>query len=183
MTRWNVEADANEESAGGSGGGFEPAPRGFYTIQVANYKDGMTQGNDRNPPRPMVVLECEIAEGEYLGKKVWLTVVQIPKGAKGHGLMVHYLHAFGLEYDGKLDFDTSEFQGRQAAALLGTKPFTKLKDGRTYTNEVNWVEAVYTDNHAQPAELPPAPEPKKTAAPVAGKSAPAAQHDLEEVPF
>lgn len=161
---------------GGGGGGFEPAPRGIYTIQVANYRDGMTQTK-----RPMVVLECEVAdEGEAFGKKVWLTITQIPKGQKGHGIMVHALHAFGLAHDGDLDFDTNDFQGRQARALLGVKPYTKVKDGKTYTNDVNYIEALYTDNHPEPEELPPAPTQKAAASatdgatPVRGK---------EKVPF
>lgn len=153
MTRWKGESTDADESTGSSGD-FTPAPRGFYKIQVANYTDGMTK---KIPPRPMVTLECEIAEGDYLGKKVWVTVTQIKKGDKGYGIMVRNLHAFGLGLDGTFDFESSEFQGQTATALLGIKPYTKVKDGRTYTNDVNYVEDLYTLNTPPPEELPPAP--------------------------
>lgn len=163
MATWGGEADKSQEGAGG--GGFEPAPRGIYTIQVADFKDGQTQGDPAKgkPKRPMVTLECEIAdEGDHFGKKVWVTIVHVPKGEKGHGLMLHYLHAFDIELDGSYQFDTNDMQGRQARALLGTKPYTKIKDGRTYTNEVNWVEEVYTPGHPEPenGQLPPPRQPR-----------------------
>jgi hypothetical protein len=154
MARWGGEADAAAEAAGGGGGKFPPAPRGIYTIQVADYKDGQTQETKRNK----VDLECEIAEeGEHFGKKVWVTVTQIPKGQNGHGIMVHQLHAFGLALDGNYDFDTADLQGRQARALLGVAPKEKVKDGKTYVNDTNFVEEVYTDKHPEPKadELPP----------------------------
>lgn len=159
MGRWTGQADANAETAGGGGGNFTPAPRGFYTIQVADYKEGVTE----QTKRPKVTLECEIADqGEAFGKKVWVTITQIPKGEKGHGIMVHTLHAFGMALDGNYDFDLSDLQGRQARALIGiefNKP--RVKNGRTFYNDVNFVEAVYTDKHPQPDELPPAPEPRE----------------------
>lgn len=181
MARWKMKADKEEETSGG-GGNFKPAPRGFYTIQVANVKDGMTQTQ-----RPMVTLECEVCDdGPDFGKKVWANVTQIPKGEKGHGIMVHSLHAFGLEYDGDLDFDTSAFQGMQARALLGVRPYTKVSGGRTYTNDVNFVEALYTDNHPEPATLPPEPAPR-AAKPNGGtaKAVEPKQGELmeDEVPF
>jgi len=179
MARWNMDADAQQETEGSSGGGnFTPAPRGIYTIQVANVKPGVTQTK-----RQMVTLECEIAdEGDEFGKKVWHNVTQIPKGEKGHGIMVHSLHAFGLEHDGHLDFDPVEaFQGQSARALLGVKPYTKVKDGRSYTNDVNFVEALYSPNHPEPSELPTATQPHAQSS--AKKSAEPVQQELEEVPF
>lgn len=198
MAKWKVEADANAESAGGGGNKFPPAPRGFYQVQVADYTDGVTKDSER----PKVDLMCEISNDiqnlgqnspEY-GKRCYVTVTMIPKGEKGHGLMVHALHAFGLAHDGNLDFDTNDFQGKAAWVLLGTEPRTKVKDGRTFTNEVNFVEALYTEKHPMPDVLPPAPEPRKQATVTtpkvsaavqqvfgggAGKSRPA----MSEVPF
>lgn len=188
MARWQTKANAESEISSGGEGKFEPAPRGFYTIQVADTKDGMTTPG-KNPSRPMVVLECEIADGPYLGKKVWHTVVQIPADAKGHGIMVHSLHAFGMAHDGDLDFDTDEFQGKTAKALLGVKPFTKIVNGTKYTNMVNYIEELYTENNPQPEQLPPDPLLKERGNPalshaagepavVAGKS-----KEEEECPF
>lgn len=191
MARWKVKADANAESAGGGGQKFPAAPRGFYNIQVADYTDGETKESNR----PKVDLMCEIADGPYMGTRVYLTVTMIPEGEKGHGLMVHALHAFGLAHDGNLDFDTSDFQGKTAKALLGVEMRTKVKDGRSYENEVNIVEALYTEKHPQPDELPAAPKPKEKPAQagkpqvsaavqgVFGKGAKAKPPVDEEVPF
>lgn len=178
MARWKVEADASAETAGGGGNKFPPAPRGFYEIQVADYTDGETKGDENgNGKRPKVDLMCEIsndianlgANSPEFGKRAYVTVTMIPKGAKGHGILVHALHAFGLAHDGNLDFDTNEFQGKKAWVLLGVEPRTKEKDGRTFVNEVNVVEALYTENHPMPDKLPEPPKPK-TATP--GKAAP-----------
>lgn len=187
MTRWKGHADKDAETAGGGWGNFEPAARGIYTIQVANFKDGITQTG-----RPMVTLECEIADqGPHFGKKVWLNVTEIPEGEKGHGIFIHYCHAFGLEIDGDYDFDTGSFQGKKARALLGVEPReskNKKSDGTPYINMVNWVEAVYTENHPEPKELPPPMQRKQPAGkPTIGKP-PAReeagrQGEPEEVPF
>lgn len=173
MAKWTGEADTEQEGPGGGGGNkFPAAPRGFYTIQVADYKDGMTKETKRNK----VDLTCEIAdEGDEFGKKVWVTITNIPKGKPGHGIMLHTLHGFGIELEGgAFDFDTDVFQGLQANVLLGVEEYESTKkkkpDGTPYINERNFVEAIYTEKHPQPDELPAAPEavePTK-AAPAAG---------------
>lgn len=195
-TNWTGEADAAQETAGGGGGGnFTPAPRGIYTIQVADVKAGKTKESNRDK----VDLECEIAdEGESFGKKVWLTITKIPKADKGHGLMIHSLHAFGIALDGEFNFNPEvDLQGRTARALLGVQQREKVKDGRTYINDVNFVEELYTEKHPEPAELPAPKEPRKAAAPAAaagpkpsaaaqavfGKGAAAAPKSKQEVPF
>lgn len=174
MAKWGGEADAAVETAGGGGGNFVPAPRGIYTILVVNTEDGRTKESNR----PKVNLECEIAdEGEHYGKKVWLTITQIPKGEKGHGLMIHSLHAFGLVLDGGYELDTADLQGKQARALLGVTTREKIKDGTTYVNEVNFVEELYTAKHPEPANdaLPPPKQPRsaRPAATPAQAAAPA----------
>lgn len=167
MAKWGGEADAAVETAGGGGGNFVPAPRGIYTIEVLETQDGTT----KESKRPKVDLECEIIdEGEHFGKKVWLTITHIPKGEKGHGLMLHSLHAFGLALDGGYELDTTDLQGQHARALLGVTTREKVKDGRTYVNEVNFIEELYTAKHPEPANdaLPPPKQPrtsKPTAAP------------------
>lgn len=183
MSKWKGTADASAETAGGGGGKFTPAPRGFYTIQVADIKEGVTRSSNR----PKVDLECEVVdEGESFGKKVWLTITHIPKGEKGHGIMLHQLHAFGMALDGAYEFDPSELQGRQASVLLGIEQREKNVNGRIYVNDVNVVEAVYTEKHPRPDVLPPAPPPKaaRAAAPVnTARDIEQEPQDLEEVPF
>lgn len=182
MGKWTGESPLEDENEGG-GGNFAAAPRAIYKIQVADYEEGTTMTN-----KPCLKLQCEIAEGEHLGKRVWLTVTQLKKGEKGYGFFVRNLHAFGFGLEGSYDFEPSDWQGATAFALLGVKPYTKIKDGRSYTNDVNFIEELYTANHPPPETLPPAP----TQAPKAGNKTPgqvaaeAGQPDLtgiEEVPF
>ena len=204
MAKWGGEADAAAETAGGGGQKFTPAPRGIYTIQVADFKDGMTKGDKEKgvPSRAKVDLTCEIADdGPEFGKKVWLTITQIPKSEKGHGIMIHSLHAFGLALDGDYEFDTKDLQGQRARVLLGVEQRPKTVNAgtpqeKTFINDVNFVEALYTEKHPEPADgtLPPPREPKKTAPanagtaaakPVngAGKPPAARQPQQQEVPF
>lgn len=172
MAKWDtMEADAAAESAGASKGNkFPVAPRGIYTVQVADYKDGTTKTG-----KPMVSLTCEIADGPEMGKRAgFVNVVRIAKGEKGHGIMVHQLHSFGLEHDGKISLDTSDFQGQTAQALVGVEQFEKVVNGKTYINERNFIEELYSAGHPAPKELP-VPKVQKA---VAGN--PAAKDPLEE---
>jgi len=161
MARINYRGDAEAETTGQGGGGqFSPAPRGIYTLQIADHSDGEVTQGGKNPGTPITKLECEIAdEGEHFGKRVWHNVVWIPRGTgekanPGHGMAVHFLHAVGLQYDGDFSFEESDFQGRRFRALLGVTTYDKVVNGRTYTNEKNFIEEVYTDTHPEPDALP-----------------------------
>ena len=178
--KWRGDADIEKEGPGGGGGGnFSPAPRGFYTIQVADIEDAEAKSG-----RPMVKLTCEIAdEGEHFGKKVWMNITCIPKGEKGHGIMLHSLHAFGVELEGgPFELDTSALQGQQANVLLGVEPYDKVHQGRTYHNERNVVEELYTEKHPQPKELPPEKEKKETPAAAAKPAASGVKMSGAKVP-
>lgn len=169
MGNWTGEADATQEGAGGGGGNFVPAPRGIYTLQVADVKAGQTKESKRDK----VDLECEISdEGDSFGKKVWLTITKINKGEKGHGLMLHSLHAFGISIDGSFDFDPEQdLQGRTARALLGVTTREKVKDGRIYVNDVNFIEELYTEKHPEPKDgVLPAEKPATTSRTPAAKA-------------
>ena len=147
MAKWGGQADAAVETAGGGGGNFVPAPRGIYTIEVLETKDGTT----KESKRPKVDLECEIVdEGEHFGKKVWLTITHIPKGEKGHGLMLHSLHAFGLALSGGYELDTTDLQGQTARALLGLTTREKVKDGKTYLEGLERDAPQYFDAVVNP---------------------------------
>lgn len=184
MGRWTGEAPVEEESEGG-GGSFDPAPRGIYKIQVADYKEDKTL-----TMKDCLKLTCEVAEGDHLGKKVWLTVTQLKKGDKGYGFFIRNLHAFGFGTDGAYDFEPNDWQGATAYALLGVKPYTKVKNGQSYTNDVNFIEQLYTANHPPPDELPAAPDQKGRPTALSGgrpggpQSGPAhVDLDIETVPF
>jgi hypothetical protein len=157
MARINYKGDAQAENASGQ---FAPAPRGIYTLQIADYSDGEVTQGGKNPGTPITKLQCEIVdEGEHFGKLVWHNVVWIPRGSgekanPGHGIAVHFLHAVGLQYDGEFSFEESELQGRRFRALLGVTTYNKVVNGQTYTNEKNFVEEIYTEEHPEPDELP-----------------------------
>lgn len=94
-------------------GGFTPALPGEYTMRIVNTTEKTTkQGWD------MVNCECEIADGEYAGKKVWHNVVFIPKGNKGEGMALHFLHAIGQPYEGEFDTEPLEWIEKTFKAKL-----------------------------------------------------------------
>ena len=189
MGRIQFTGKAEDATVGGGGGGnFEPAPRGFYTLQIADYSQNQRTVGGKYPGTPITKFVCEIAdEGEHFGKKVWHNVTWIPRGKGekpqgGHGMAVHFLHAVGMAANGdEFDFDEAEFQGKTFRVLLEVEPYDKVVNGRTFTNHKNAVREIYSENHPEPAELPP-PKPKTAKAKL---EAPAKGNDmeLEEVPF
>ena len=104
--RVQIRADAAEENQG-----FEPFPEGDYLLECVKVEDKRTRTG-----RDMVVLELKVSEGPSAGRKLWHNLTLIPAGEKGHGFTVAALHAFGLPYDGELDFSTEDFIGRNARA-------------------------------------------------------------------
>jgi len=189
MARINYMGDAQAEKT--QQGQFNPAPRGIYTLQIADHSDGEVTRGGKNPGTPITKLECEIADdGEHFGKRVWHNVTWIPRGTgekanPGHGMAVHFLHAVGLQYDGEFSFEESDFQGRRFRALLGVTTYDKVVNGRTYTNEKNFIEEVYTEQHPEPNELPALRAPRKDARQLL-KHKQVERHDVaddETVPF
>lgn len=112
MARITMEANAKEAD------GFLPIPDGEYILTCTKVTD-----KTASTGRAMANLELTVGDGEYEGRKVWHNVTFIPKGEDGHGFMVHALHAFGLPFDGSLDFDTSEFRGRSCKAQVNTETY------------------------------------------------------------
>lgn len=171
MAEIDFDADKEAESVGGGGGGaqFSPAPRGIYTLQIADHTDGEVTHGGKNPGTPITKMTCEIADdGEHFGKRCWHNVVWILRGNgekanPGHGMAVHFLHAVGLPFDGKFKLNESELQGRTFRALLGITTYDKVVNSQTYTNEKNFIEQIYTDQHPEPDVLPPPRDPKKQA--------------------
>jgi len=193
MAEIDFDADAKTESTAGAGGGgnFSPAPRGIYTLQIADHSDGLRTQSGKYIGTPITKLTCEIAdECEHFGKRVWHNVTWIPRGTgekanSGHGMAVHFLHAVGLPFDGKFKFAESDLQGRTFRALLGITTYDKVVNGKTYTNEKNFIEEVYTEAHPEPTELP-APRSSRKEARQTPKGSQAEQPetaDGDPVPF
>lgn len=189
MATISFVADQKDESLGGQKVDYH-APRGFYTLQIADYSDGQKTTAGKFPGTPITKFVCEIAdEGEHFGKKVWHSVTWIPRGTGtkpngGHGMAVHFLHAVGMTFNGQFNFEESDFQGRRFPALLEVEEYESKKvdgQGRPYLNKKNVVQALYTEANPQPAELPPPPVAKARPQ----SAAPAAQGNdgIEEVPF
>lgn len=175
---------------GGSGGNFEPAPRGFYMLQIADHSENQRTTGGKYPGTPITKFVVEIAdEGEHCGKKVWHNVTWIPRGSGekpqgGHGMAVHFLHAVGMQAQGdEFDFEEADFQSRKFTALLEIEPYEKIVNGRTYTNYKNVIREIYSENHPQPDELPPPPAPKKAAPAKPSPETAGRDMDLEGVPF
>lgn len=185
MATIRYKADKGAESAPGNGGDFSPAPRGIYTLELMNHSDGEVTQGGKYPGTPITKLVCEIADedSDYLGRKVWHNVTWIPRGTgekanPGHGIAVHFLHAVGLPFDGEFDLEESDLQGRRFRALLGVTTYQKVVGGRAYTNEKNFIEAIYTEAHPEPDELPTPRKPREVRQGVQERQA-----EGEEVPF
>lgn len=117
--RVQLSADASQEAKG-----FEPLPEGYYFVTVKKVTDGTAKSG-----RPMALLELEVNDGPWKNRKLWHNVTFIAKGEKGHGFTVQVLKAFGLQFDGDLDFDTQDFRGQTAQAHVGVEEWTA--EGKT----------------------------------------------------
>lgn len=116
---------------------FDPVPEGEYLLSISNVTPGTTKTG-----RKKLDLELTIDEGEFLGRKLWNTLVFIPKGENGHGLMVQTLKAFGLMSgeDNKVSLSYEDFKNRTARArviidVYEGKKSNKVKTGGWITNE------------------------------------------------
>jgi hypothetical protein len=173
MARINLTANAAEES-----GSYEPVPEGEYVLTVLKVTDKVTSTG-----RDMVNLEMAIDEGPYRGRKVWSNVTFIPAGEAGHGLMVQALKAFGLPFDGELDFDTSDFEGRTCRAKLVIEPYTDTKTGKQKMKNAIPTAGFITDKSDAPAPKSAAAAHPATRAAAAGLTGKTTVKPKEEVPF
>lgn len=101
-------------------GEFEAAPEGMYDLLVAKItdtKDGepwKTKNGD-----DYVSVECEIANGEWQGKKIWHGVTFMDDTSrKGAGMAIHFLKSIGEPWQGKFDIDTDNWPGKIFRAKL-----------------------------------------------------------------
>lgn len=102
---------------------FPVAPEGTiaYLTVVEN---GAKERKAKESGRDMLELEMLVSEGEYKEKvRVWHYLTFIEAGAKGHGMTLHALHAFGFEAEGENDFGAAQFVGRTVKVELGVDTY------------------------------------------------------------
>jgi hypothetical protein len=205
MARIAFTADKAAESTGAGGGKFPPKIRGFYALQICEASDGLrTKATAKNPNVPYTNFRLEVAtddERGALGAHVYHNVTWIPRGTEekakaGHGMAVHWLHACKMPFDGAFNFDEQDFLKPEHAmihALLEIEEYEKAgtQPGQVFINERFVIWEVYTPEHPQPDELPPAPKKKEVrpagvpagAAAGSGAGAAAGSGQSDEVPF
>jgi hypothetical protein len=112
---------------------FVVAPEGtvvYRQVIKGGAKEGMTKGNPEKgtEPRPMMQLELLVSHGEYAGKiRVWHYLTFIEAGAKGHGMTLHALHAFGFDPEGDNDYSAEAFEERGVKVELGIDTYKGKK--------------------------------------------------------
>ena len=166
-----MRADKGEES-----GNYTPFPPDRYLLRVLEEKSGMTKESHR----VKTDLTLEVDEGPYKGRKMWTTWTAIPAGEPGHGLTVQALHAFGLEYDGDLDFDTADFVDRVCEASVEIQAYTDNKGNPRKKNAIPAGGYITESSKESATAAPP-----KAAAPPPAKAAATRpeEEDLESCPF
>lgn len=163
------------EGAGGEGG-FEPLPKGDYTIRIDSVEPGVSKGSGGE----QFIVKGQVVEGPEDGKQVTIFYSRSPKSLwKWRAL----LDATGVDYeatdtgkqteDGKpievLSFDTDDLEGAEVTYTVGHR----THEGKTYENWDNEraPEGVEREE-APPAEAPPAEPPPASpppASPAAGR--------------
>jgi len=166
MARWQLRANKEEEFTGT----FELLPEGTYKFGVVDVEDKTSA--KRNEYASLTV---EVLDGEFAGSTLFHNVVKIEEGNPGHGMLVHFLHAVGLQYDGDLDFDTKDFIGLEFTGDVVQEKYPK-KDGTEGTRSVIKRIIVAEEEPAQQeAALPPPPPASKPQPSTARTSAPPAR--------
>lgn len=129
-----------------------PAPEGMYFLRIVKAEMGVSKKE-----MPQAVLDVEIDDLNWGGKKIRHWVTFLPAGAPGAGMAVHFLKCLGVAIGGKVQLDPAGWVGRVIYAHVGIK-------GKY--NEIVAVEPL-PEGVARPADLPP----------------PAPEAPVEEVPF
>lgn len=116
---------------------YTPFPIGDYLFvikKVTDTKNGATwktkNGDD------YVQVECEVDEGDYLGRKVWYGVTFMDdKSRPGAGMSIKFLKTIGEPYQGDFDIDSDNWVGKRFRA--------RIKIGRNskgdQVNEIAWL--------------------------------------------
>jgi len=128
--------------------GIEAAPEGEYLleiVEVSEDKDGEPRRTklkeDGTGGYPYVMAVCEIANGEFMGKKVWHNVTFLPKEKKGAGMALQFLKTIGEPWEGQFEVKPINWVGKTFKAKLRVSQDNK---GRP-KNEIAWLIEEGTD--------------------------------------
>lgn len=108
--------------------GFDPFPPGEYDLVIKNTEEKTTEKGF-----PMVNVTCEVAAGEYEGRKLFHNVVFLPPKnddgtpRKGAGISLHFLHAIGEPYEGEFETDPVLWIGRKFTAQVMIEEYNGVK--------------------------------------------------------
>jgi len=132
--KFEFEMDKSAEA-----GGFGAIPKGRYHFKITKVLDKMTEKGNR-----MATLKCELME-ENMSGALWHNLVFIPKGNKGHGMIVHFHHCLGLEFDGKVMVNTEDFIGKEFLADIEVEIYNGT--------ERNKIKQIYSRDEAKNLEV------------------------------
>lgn len=105
---------------------FEAKPKGWYTVKITDCEVRTTKPTAKNPNQEYLNLELTIVEGDYAGKKFWVSL--FPTIESAFGILRGFLRATGRwseeelegDSDGNVDLgeDFEEFYDRLDGAVL-----------------------------------------------------------------
>ena len=140
--------------------GFGPVPKGTYLLKIIRIEEKKSSKGD-----PQVIVDYEIQDTEYLGKKIrfhrvtFLGKDEEGKPREGAGIAIHFLKTIGEPWEGPVTIEPQRWIGK----LLRAKVDVEEDFNRDLRNVVKFVNPVN----------PPAPLGHVTDGPV----------DEEGVPF
>lgn len=157
------DADASQAKDDGP----KHIPAGDYEFKVIDLPAHSITSTNRN----MLTMKMVIQDGEYSGRKIRWNLVFLTKDHEHHGMTVKALKAFGLEYDGALNIEPSDFQDKLVRAHVTVKNEKFIPKGATEAitvpkSEIGWF-ILDDDNGSQASSSPKA----------------AAKKEEDEVPF
>lgn len=146
-------------------------PEGDYEFRVIDLPKHSVTSTNRN----MLTMYLVVDDGEYSGRKIRFNLVFIPRGEPSHSMTVKALLAFGLESDGKVQVNESDFQDKLVRAHVKVKNEKYVPKGETDPitvpkSEIGWF-LLEGDRFTPPGA--------QTATTVAAKKV----RDEDEVPF
>lgn len=136
------EAAANDSA-------YPVAPDGEYYLTCVEATERKAKSG-----RDMIEMELVICEGEYEERvRIWNYLTFIEAGAKGHGMTLHALKAFGIDADGDVEITADMFKGVSVKAELGQETYNgKLKNviKKFITDDVRLEEVSTVEAEPEP---------------------------------